>query len=242
MARRRVGCWLRLCVIVLKPLLTLMTRRTWLGNENVPPQGPVILAVNHHSHADPFTVAHWVYDLPRNPRFLAKESLFRIPLVKQVLYGADQIPVYRGTKDASASLRDARNVLDGGGAVIIYPEGTVTKDPGLWPMQAKTGVARLALETGAPVIPVAEWGSERLFDPRTKKVCPRPRTRVTVVAGPAVDLSAYAGQPLTGEVLRGATDTIMRAIRDLLAGIRHEEPPADFHPRPVVPRDQATSP
>lgn len=242
MARRRLGFWLRLCVLALKPPLTVFTNRTWLGNDNVPASGPVILAVNHHSHADPFTIAHWVYDLPRAPRFLAKESLFRVPFVKQVLYGANQIPVYRGSKDASAALRDARAVLDGGGAVIIYPEGTVTKDPGLWPMQAKTGVARLALETGAPVVPVAEWGSERIFDPRTNSLRLRLRTKITVVAGPPVDLSAYAGVPMTTEVLRAATDTIMRAIRDLLADIRHEQPPTDFCPRPAVPRDQATSP
>lgn len=241
MARRRNGFWLRLCVVVLRPPLMVLTRRTWLGTDNVPARGPVIFAVNHHSHADPFVVAHWVYDLPRAPRFLAKESLFRIPVVKRVLRGAHQIPVYRGTKDASVALRDARAVLDGGGAVIIYPEGTVTKDPDLWPMQAKTGVARLALETGAPVVPVAEWGSERIFDPRTNTLHLRLRYPITVVAGSPVDLSAYARPPTT-EVLREATDTIMVAVRDLLAGIRHEQPPARFFPRPMVPRDQATSP
>lgn len=242
MTHRRLGFWLRLCVVVLKPLLTVATRRTWRGNDNVPADGPVIFAVNHKSHADPFTVAHWVYDLPRTPRFLAKESLFRVPFVKSVLHGANQIPVYRGSKDASASLRDARAVLDEGGAVIIYPEGTVTKQPELWPMQAKTGVARLALESGAPVVPVAEWGSQRIFDPRTKKVRLRLRTPVSVLVGPPVNLSAYAGRQLSGEVLRAATDTIMCDVQDLLVEIRGEPAPAEFFPRPVVPRDQATSP
>lgn len=241
MRRGKLGFWLRLAVVVLKPLLTVLTKRRWIGRENIPATGPVIFAANHVSHADPLTVAHFVYDLPRNPRFLAKDSLFRVPVLKWVLYGCRQIPVYRGTKDASASLRAARDVLAEGESVIIYPEGTTTKDPELWPMVARTGVARLALESGAPVIPVAQWGAQQLFDARTKKVRLRPRTPVTTVAGPPVDLSAYERRPLTAEVLRGATDEIMRAVRRQLAEIRGEPEPAAFYVRPRAPREQEAS-
>lgn len=221
-----MGFWMRVAVVILKPLLTVFTNRTWQGREHVPADGPVIFAVNHSSHADPFVIAHFIYDLPRYPRFLAKDSLFRVPVVRQVLRGARQIPVYRGSSDASAALRAARDVLAAGGAVIIYPEGTTTKDPGLWPMPAKTGVARLALETGAPVVPVAQWGAHRLFDPRTTKVRLRPRTPVSVVAGPPVDLSAYRDRPLSAEVLRAASEEVMRAVTGLLVGLRGEQPPS----------------
>ena len=76
--------------------------------------------------------------------------------------------------------------------MVIYPEGTTTREPDLWPMRGKTGAARLALATGAPVIPVAMWGPEQLFDPRTSKLRLRPRTPVTVVAGPPSTCAAWA--------------------------------------------------
>jgi 1-acyl-sn-glycerol-3-phosphate acyltransferase len=238
----RLGFWLRLAGVVLKPPLNVFTRREWLGSEHVP-DGAAILAVNHISYTDPLVIAHWVYDLPRRPRFLAKDSLFRVPFVKSVLNGTGQIPVFRGTRDASHALRAAREVLAQGHAVIIYPEGSTTKDPDLWPMLGKTGVARLALETGAPVIPVTQWGAQRLLDPRTpRKLRLRPRTRVIVVAGPPVDLSAYAGKPLTTEVLRGVTDTVMKAIRDQLAELRGEPAPTAFYTGPKGTDARGTQP
>lgn len=226
MRRGKWGLWLRVAVCVLKPLLTVFTHHEWRGREHVPTTGGVIFVFNHVSYADPPVAAHFVYDLPRMPRFLAKASLFRVPVVGWVVRGAGQIPVYRGTADASSSLREAKQALERGEAVIIYPEGTVTKDLDLWPMAGKTGAARLALETGAPVIPVAQWGAQRLYDGRTKKVRLRPRTRVELVAGPPVDLSPWAGRPLTGAVLRGATEAIMARLTGQLAEIRGEHPPA----------------
>lgn len=233
MRRGKLGFWMRFAVWFLKPLLTVFTARDWRGREHIPPTGGVIFCFNHISYADPPIAAHFVYDLPRIPRFLAKESLFRLPVIGWVVGGAGQIPVYRGTAGASSSLRAAAAALARGEAVIIYPEGTVTKDPELWPMAGRTGAARLALETGAPVIPVAQWGAQRLWDGRTKRLRLRPRTLVRVVAGPPVDLSEWAGQGLTGTALRAATDEIMRQLRDLVAGLRDEAPPQDFYPQPV---------
>lgn len=230
---------MRLAVCVLKPLLFVLTSHEWRGRDNVPATGGVILVFNHVSYADPPVAAHFVYDLPRVPRFLAKESLFRTPIVGRVVAGAGQIPVYRGTTDASSSLREAKRALERGEAVIIYPEGTVTKDPDLWPMSGKTGAARLGLETGAPVVPVVQWGAQRLYDGRTKKVRLRPRTPVVVMAGPPVDLSPWQGRPLTAAVLRGATEAIMGRLRDMLAEIRHETPPATVFERPPRHPDQA---
>lgn len=235
MRRRKLGFWMRFAVCFLKPLLNVFTKREWLGRENIPTTGGVIIVFNHISYADPPIAAHFVYDLPRVPRFLAKESLFRLPVVGWVVGGAGQIPVYRGSASAATSLRAAAAALDRGEAVIIYPEGTVTKDADLWPMVGKTGAARLALETGAPVIPVAQWGAQRLFDGRTRKLRLRPRTPIQVTAGPPVDLSPWADQPLTSTVLRGATDAIMRQLRDMVAELRGETPPATFHAQPLQP-------
>jgi 1-acyl-sn-glycerol-3-phosphate acyltransferase len=115
--------------------------------------------------------------------------------------------------------------------VIFYPEATVTRDPDLWPMSAKTGVARLALAANIPVIPVAHWGAQRLLP--YGKFLPRvlPRKTVRVAAGPPVDLSEFTGQPLTSQVLRAATDKIMADVAGLLGQLRGEVPPATpYHP------------
>jgi hypothetical protein len=113
--------------------------------------------------------------------------------------------------------------------VIFYPEATVTRDPDLWPMVAKTGVARLALATGAPVIPVAQWGAQRILPYGSHRPHLFPRTTVQVLAGPPVDLSAFDGQPLSPKVLRDATDLIMKDITGQLARIRGETAPAKLY-------------
>ena len=110
--------------------------------------------------------------------------------------------------------------------MIVYPEGTASRDPDLWPMVGKTGAARLALSTGAPVIPIAHWGAQEILPYGSKKLHLFPRKTVRMVAGPPVDLSAYAGQRLGASTLRAATADIMADITALLATIRQETPPA----------------
>jgi 1-acyl-sn-glycerol-3-phosphate acyltransferase len=229
---RRLGFWYGLAACILKPLTWAFMKRDWRGLDNVPREGGVILAANHISHVDPIALADFVvYGTGRIARFLAKSTLFSgKPLVSQVMRGAGQIPVHRHTADASLALRDAVAALRRGECVTIYPEGTVSRDPDKWPMLAKTGVARLALLSGAPVIPVAQWGAERILDSyRTKGLHLLPRQTMVIVAGPPVDLSAYAGKDLTAEVLRGATDDIMLAVTRLLEPIRGERAPAQFY-------------
>ncbi len=114
--------------------------------------------------------------------------------------------------------------------MVIYPEGTTTKEPDLWPMRGKTGAARLALATGAPVIPVVMWGPQKIFDPRTSKISLRPRIPVTVVAGPPIDLSRWAGAAPTRATLDEMTDAIMLRLRDMLAEIRGGTPPPLWSP------------
>lgn len=236
----RIGFWYRFAVVLLKPVLLVLTRRRWSGFENIPVAGGVIVAVNHISHADPLPFADaLLYGTGRAPRFLAKSTLF-LPkgplrwLVAKVLTETGQIPVHRGTTDAALSLVDAVDALHRGELVGIYPEGTVSRDPGKWPMVGKTGIARLALESGAPVIPMAQWGAQEILDSyRTKGLHLLPRHTMTVVAGPPVDLSRWRGKDLDSDVLREATAAVMADITHLLEGIRGECAPAqpyEFHP------------
>jgi 1-acyl-sn-glycerol-3-phosphate acyltransferase len=229
-AGRRLGFWRRFTVVTVKPLLTVLTRRDWSGMEHIAREGGAILVANHMSHADPLVVAHYVFDAGRWPQFLAKASLFKVPVLGALLRRVRQIPVQRGTVDAVRALEAAVKAVKAGDAVIIYPEGTTTKEPDLWPMRGKTGAARLALLTGAPVIPIVMWGPERIFDPRTKKLRPWPRTPVVVKAGPPIDLSAWVGAAPTSGTLHEMTDAIMLHLRDMLVEIRGGTPPPLWSP------------
>ncbi|MGY0236436.1 lysophospholipid acyltransferase family protein [Longispora urticae] len=228
---RRLGFWRRMAVSVVRPSVLALTRRDYRGMGHIPATGPAILAANHISQADPFGLAQYVYDAGRWPQFLGKASLFHLPVVGPWIRAVGQIPVYRNTADASKALSAAEAALDRGEIVIFYPEGTVTRHPEYWPMRGKTGVARLALTTGAPVIPMAQWGPERMFDPVTHKVGLRFRNDLAIVAGPPVDLSRWRDSPLTTKVLQEVTDEIMYAIRDLLQDIRGGHAPELYSPQ-----------
>jgi 1-acyl-sn-glycerol-3-phosphate acyltransferase len=228
----RLGFWYRLVVVVARPSLALTTRREWHGQDLIPREGGFILAANHISYVDPMSLGIYVLEAGRVPKYLAKSSLFEKPLIKHVFIGANQIPVYRGTADASKALSAAVDAVNKGDCLLIYPEGSATRDPDCWPMKARTGVARLALMTGAPVIPVAQWGPQKLWRYKAKFPHPFPPKKVQVIAGPPVDLSAYAGKPLTAEVLREVTDLIMSRITDLLIELRGGQPPTvTYDPR-----------
>ena len=229
MARRgRVGPWMRVGIVILKPLCVSLWRRRSTGSEHLPAQGGVILAANHISHLDPVALCdHLLYDLRVAPRFLAKSTLFEgNGLVARVMRGADQIPVHRHTADASKALDAAVDALARGEVVVLYPEGTVSRDPGKWPMAGRTGVARLALLSGAPVLPLAQWGSQDILDSyRSRGFRPFPRRTALFRLGPPVDLSAFAGQPLSAQVLRDATEQVMDAITREVEVLRGETAP-----------------
>ncbi len=239
MAGRGLGFYRRFAVIVVKPVVTVFTRRTWTGAEHIPRTGPAVIVANHISHADPLPLAHFVYDAGRWPAFLVKASVFKVPVVGWLLAKVRQIPVQRGTADAGRALEAAIAEVRNGQAIIIYPEGTTSKEPDLWPMRGKTGVARLALATGTPVIPVVSWGAQQIFDPRTKKKRFRPRTPVTVVAGPPIDLSRWAGAQPTGPVLIEITNEIMNRLREMIGEVRGEPAPPLWNPAPPAPRQEA---
>jgi 1-acyl-sn-glycerol-3-phosphate acyltransferase len=218
---------LRLVIGLLLPVVAAVTRREWSGQENIPQTGGVVLCTNHVSHVDPFTFAHFVWRSGRAPRFLAKEELFRVPLVGRIIRAAGQIPVQRESAAAQDAFRAAVAALRAGEAVCVYPEATLTRDPELWPMKGKTGAARLALETGAPVVPIAQWGPQNLLAPYARRPRLFPRAIVHVVAGPPVDLCDLRGRPVSADVLHLATERILDAITALLAEVRGESAPAE---------------
>jgi 1-acyl-sn-glycerol-3-phosphate acyltransferase len=218
--------WRRFSEIILRPGLRALIRFRWEGQENFPKTGGVILAPNHLSYADWSTIALFsdAYG-HRYPVFMIKSGIFEVKVIGSLMYKFGQLPVYRGRGDAGLVLRQAEKALAGGACVIVYPEGTASRDPDLWPMVAKTGAARLALMTGAPVIPIAQWGAQDVLPYGSKKPRLWPRKTVRMKAGPAVDLSAWQGQRLSGSTLREATAAIMADITGLLGQIRNETPP-----------------
>jgi 1-acyl-sn-glycerol-3-phosphate acyltransferase len=225
--------WFRLAVVIILPLMTVLFRKDFKGRENVPRSGGCIVAVNHISYADPFAVALFVYKgCGRRPRFMAKHTLFTLPFAGRIVRGAKQIPVYRDTAEAGGALRAAVAAVNAGECVVIYPEATVTKDPDGWPMAAKTGVARLALATGAPVVPVGQWGVHEFLPGKTKKPHPFPRKTLHITAGPPVDLSEWDGAEPTAEVLRAVTTKVMSEVAAIVGELRGETPPE----APYVPQ------
>ena len=221
------GFWFTLCIVILYPLNALLRRKDARGWEKLPPSGTgVILAVNHVSVADPLIIAREVFDAGRLPHYLAKDSIFEVPVAGAIMRGVKQIPVSRGSADAARALDAAVAALREGFCVIIYPEGTTSRDPAMWPMQARTGIARLALISGVPVLPVAQWGAHRLYRRGERPHLFRFPTVSTRVGDP-VDLSAYEGREQTSALLREVTDLIMSRITAQLADIRTGETPPE---------------
>jgi 1-acyl-sn-glycerol-3-phosphate acyltransferase len=224
--------WFRFAEVVLIPLNKVATRQRWHGRENIPPTGGVLVVANHISYIDPVTFGYFVNSTGRVPKFLAKAELFHSRYLGRVLDGADQIPVHRGAQNAASSVGAAVDAVRRGACVVVYPEATITRDPGLWPMVGKTGAARIALETGAPVIPCAQWGAHRILPPYARKPALLPRKTVHARAGRPVDLADLRGLEPTPAVLAAATERIMAAITAELETIRGERAPAErFDPR-----------
>jgi 1-acyl-sn-glycerol-3-phosphate acyltransferase len=221
-----------LCVAVLRPPLTWITKRDWRGAGHVPAEGGCVLAANHVSEFDPLPFAHFVYDNGRLPRFLGKAEVFAVPVVGAILRNAGQIPVFRKTADASKAFSAAVAAVEKGEAVIVYPEGTISRDPGLWPMVGKTGAARIALTSGCPIIPCAQWGPQEILAPYARRPHLFPRKMMRIRAGAPVELEDLRGKPMTPELLATATVRVMAAITALLEDIRGEQaPPERFDPR-----------
>jgi 1-acyl-sn-glycerol-3-phosphate acyltransferase len=223
--------WRGVSRMILRPTIRALMKHDWHGQDHFPAEGGMIVAVNHLSYADVLAVALFCDQTGRYPTFLAKSGLFKIKIIGPIIRKLGQLPVYRGQSDAALVLRDAEKGVMDGACVVFYPEGTVTRDPDLWPMVAKTGIARLALATGAPVIPVAHWGAQRILPYGSIRPHLLPRKTVHVLAGPPVDLSEFADMPIDTATMRAATDKIMADVAGLLGKLRGEDPPAEpYHP------------
>ncbi len=216
----------RAAATVIRPILRLTMRREWRGAEHLPPAGGFIATGNHLTNVDPLVFAHFLYDHGAAPRFLAKHTLFDVPVLGWALRRTGQIPVRRDTATAAESLEPARASLAEGLCVGIFPEGTFTRDPELWPMTARLGAARLALSTRVPVIPIAQWGPQDVLARYGRVPHLVPRRTVRVHAGPPVTLDDLYDRATEPAALREATERIMAAITAMLADIRGEQPPA----------------
>jgi 1-acyl-sn-glycerol-3-phosphate acyltransferase len=181
--------------------------------------GGIIVAPNHTSWFDPPVVAFALWQADRPPRFLGKESVFRVPVFGWLIAHAGQIPVYRETAEARTAIRDALSAL-------VYPEGTITRDPGIWPMSAKTGAVRLALASGRPLFPMVQWGSHFVMGPYKKELRILPRKTIRIRVGDPIDLSDLDHSSPDAATLALGGERLMDAITAMLADIRQEEPPA----------------
>jgi 1-acyl-sn-glycerol-3-phosphate acyltransferase len=225
------GFWVWVTAMVFYPMAWL-GKTTSDGAENIRREGGILLVLNHISHIDPPVDAVFVHRNGRVPRFLAKDSLFRMPVFKHMISGAGSIPVYRASSAAGDSLVAAKEALRAGKLVVIYPEGTITKDPEGWPMRSRTGVARLALdcaESGVPVVTAARWGTRDILNGYTRKFRPFPRKRIRFDVSPPVDLSEFKGREPDNETLREITEFLMTRVRDQLARLRDEPAPTEFY-------------
>lgn len=209
---------------IVRHLMFAMCRYDWRGGEHLQQPDGFIAAGNHVTELDALSFAHYIFDQGVEPRILAKRGLFDSP-VGFALRATRMIPVDRGSAAAAQSLMAARDQLGQGACVAILPEGTLTRDPDLWPMEGKTGLARIALATRMPVVPIAQWGVTEIMPRYGRTLRPFPRKKVWVWAGPPVDLSDLYDRPTDSAVLREATTRVMDAITALLEEIRGEKAP-----------------
>lgn len=225
--RERPGIF-RVLSILLWPIMASTVRYRFIDGEKLPATGAFVLSPNHYSNIDPIVVGYAVWKLGRNPRFMAKASVFKVPLLGWILRRSGQIPVERhSASKGKESLSAAAALVRSGGGVIVYPEGTLTRDPELWPMRGKTGAVRLALEAGIPLVPAVHWGTQGIMPRYSKRLRLFRRVPVTIRIGDPIDLSAQRGRPVDATALTAATERLMAEITRLLGEVRGETAPVE---------------
>ena len=217
----------RVLAAILLPLMNILGRYHIEQGDKLPRTGAVVVSPNHYSEIDPVVIGVAIWNQGRAPRYLAKASLFDVPVLGWFLRRSEQIPVERQGGRGADPLAAAKQLADNELVVVVYPEGTLTRDPDLWPMRGKSGAVRLALTAGAPLIPVAHWGTQKILPRYGKRISLFPRKDVRIRFGDPVDLSAFEGRTLDTAALGEATDLLMDAITALLAELRDETPPAE---------------
>lgn len=217
----------RVLAALLLPFMNLLGRYHLEQGEKLPATGAVVVSPNHYSEIDPIVIGVAIWKLGRAPRYLAKASLFRVPVLGWFLRRSEQIPVERQGSRGSDPLAAANQLVDNDLVVVVYPEGTLTRDPELWPMRGKTGAVRLALTAGVPLVPVAHWGTQRIMPRYGKGISLFPRKDVRIRFGDPVDLSRFEGRSLDAATLTEATELLMTAITGLVGELRGESPPVE---------------
>lgn len=215
----------KLVAAVVLPIFGAMTTVRVRNPEALPAEGPFVLAPNHYSEIDPIIMGIATWKAGRAPHFMAKASLWKIPVLRPILNGLKQIPVYRDRGSRTGgTMEAAAKVVENQGAVIVYPEGSLTRDPDLWPMRGKNGAVRLAKAANIPLIPAAHWGTQRLMPRYGRGIRPFPRKRIDVVFGDPLDLSDVTDGQNQAQVTR-ATEKLMSEIAKLAGELRGVEPP-----------------
>lgn len=213
-----------LVATILAPLLRLTMRIKTEGVEKLP-KGGYVLVGNHLSYLDPLAFAYSVYlHMKRVPHYLAKASLFKVPILGFLLPKVGQIPVFRGGKSNEEPLRAAKEFIKAGQVVVVFPEGTLTRDPELWPMRGKSGAIRMAAELGVPIVPAAHWGVHKVLGNYNLRFRPNPFHLVKVKIGDPIQLSI--GTNPTIEQVNQATELVMNKVAALVGEMRGETPPA----------------
>lgn len=236
--RRDRGFWYAFAIDLLWPFLVAVARWDYRGGRHVPTQGGALVAVNHLSHIDPIVMVTWVMCQGRVPRFMAMSELWDMKVVGAPLRGGRHIPVDRRASGLAA-YRAAVEAVRAGEIVVVYPEGGFAAHSDGWPRAARSGIARMALETGAPVIPAAQWGSQDLLPPTGTRLKLWPRPTLRVLGGEPVELDDLRAGRMSRTALAEATDRIMGRITDLLGELRGETPPPspETHPAPTPATD-----
>jgi 1-acyl-sn-glycerol-3-phosphate acyltransferase len=219
---RRPEPWYRFAEFTLRPPVALWFNWRFEGTEHVPAEGPVLVACNHISYFDPLAHALMLIKSGRRPRFLAKSELYDNWVLRHVLEGAKQIPVERGSGSA-APVESAKDALREGEAVMIYPEGTVTSKSDFTPMEGRTGVARLTLATDVPILPIAVWGSQAIWQREGARDLRFGRP-IWLKAAPPMDFSEFDGRQDDPQALRTVTDLVMDELTRLVLDLRERYP------------------
>lgn len=200
----------------------------WDGVERLPKQGPFILAPNHMTELDPIAMGYFLAYNGYEARFLAKDSLFKVPLVGPFMRWWGMIPVVRDTSDAGDALVHAKEAIALGDAVTMYFEGTLTRDPALWPMKGKTGLARLAMDTRVPIVPVIHWGVQDAMDRYTWPRLRLHKPTLYLKVLPELDYSDISGDSSNREGVRELTgrleQVLMEASSDLRGSVAPTQP------------------
>lgn len=223
--RSSIGAGFRFASWIVPPIYSAFSFRDYQGGQYLTQPGGLVVASNHISWADPLAIARFLWDHDRVARFLVKDSVYRNSLIGSIVRSAKQIPVERGTARAGLAAAEAVKAAQAGETVLVYPEGTITKDPSLWPMAGRSGAVRIAVEANVPLVPMAIWGPQEILAPYSGKPNLFPRKRIKAIAGPPMNLDSLREGAPTPEQYREAADQLMDEITRLLEILRGENKP-----------------